>query len=180
MTEKQLAISESTRSHNYTLHILIQAGFKMNLRVFVVLLSVALPVFSGCGADGPETAEVSGVVTLGGSPLPEATIIFTPDKGGRSSTAVSDGKGAYTLMFKEDQPGAELGKHTVTVTTGGETYDADGNEIEREEKVPAKYNIDQAYKQEVKAGANEINLTLEAGPAGSAANSGGGEGEEEE
>lgn len=141
-----------------------------------VMLACALPLLVGCGSGGPETADVTGKVSLAGEPLAGATIIFTPKDGGRPSTAISDDQGVYTLLFKQDEPGAELGEHIVTVTTGGESHDAEGNEIELEEKVPAKYNLDQTYIQEVKAGSNEINLELEAGPIGTA----GGEGEEGE
>jgi hypothetical protein len=129
-------------------------------------LVVMLLFMIGCGSDGPKTAEVSGVVTLDGTPLANATIIFTPVAAGRPSVAISDKEGKYTLMFKEEQPGAELGEHIVTITTGGETYDADDNESENPEKVPAKYNLDRSYKQTVEDQDNKIDLVLEPGPIG--------------
>lgn len=136
-------------------------------------LSALLPVLAtlliaGCGADGPETAGVSGVVTLEGKPLKNATVIFSPVAEGRPSVATTDDEGHYTLMFTKDREGAEIGEHIVTVTTGGEEYNEDGEEVERPERVPAMYNRDATYKKEVTPGENEIDLVLKAGPIGDA------------
>lgn len=128
----------------------------------VVVLLGCLGLIPGCGQSGPEVAEVTGVVTLDGQPLPAATIVFTPAgaEGGRPGTATSDEQGRYTLMFTEDRAGAQLGEHIVSVRTQGEYYDTEGNEHEREELVPAQYNSDHTYKKTVESGVNTINLEL--------------------
>lgn len=138
----------------------------MNTLLTGLLTAMAIVVIAGCGSGGPETAEVTGVVTLEGKALANATIIFSPVAKGRPSVATSDAEGHYELMFTIDKSGAELGEHVVTITTGGEEYDDEGNEIERPETVPAMYNIEKAYKKKVEPGGNTIDLALKAGPIG--------------
>ncbi|KLU07276.1 hypothetical protein RISK_000354 [Rhodopirellula islandica] len=82
------------------------------------LLFGLLSVLSGCGPSGPEIAEVSGVVTMGGNPVPDASITFYPVSG-RQSFGKSDQDGRYTLEYAQDQPGAVTGQHRVKIMTGG-------------------------------------------------------------
>lgn len=71
----------------------------------------------GCGKTAPapaERTEAGGVVLLGGQPLPNATVTFTPAAAGASAdaaTAVTDANGRFKLMAR---PGAAV----VTVTEG--------------------------------------------------------------
>ncbi|EMB17895.1 carboxypeptidase-like regulatory domain-containing protein [Rhodopirellula europaea] len=83
----------------------------------IVLIGL-LSTLSGCGPSGPETGEVSGVVSMGGAPVPGASITFYPVTG-RQSFGKSDQEGRYTLEYAQDQPGAVTGQHRVKIMTGG-------------------------------------------------------------
>ncbi|MEZ6064576.1 MAG: carboxypeptidase-like regulatory domain-containing protein [Planctomycetaceae bacterium] len=127
-----------------------------------VLVSAAL----GCGGgatDTPELGEVSGVVTLDGAALEGATITFQPEEG-RASIGVSDASGAYTLVYTDELNGAKVGRHTVTITTARDRSGGEGDQplVEsRKELLPAIYHSATNLQEEVKAGSQEINFTLQ-------------------
>lgn len=81
---------------------------------------LACLILPGCGGgpDLPPVAEVSGVVTLDGNPLPRGTIQFVPDKskGTEGATAVGTigPDGRYTLKTAGVE-GAIVGFHKVGV-----------------------------------------------------------------
>lgn len=120
---------------------------------------------AGCfgGDDGPELGDVSGTVTLDGEPLAGATVTFTPvetDIGG-PSIAQTDEDGYYELRFSISKFGAAVGEHVVQITTAGITEDADGNEVETPERVPARYNVQSELRYTVESGDNQIDILLE-------------------
>lgn len=88
--------------------------FKMTVFCFAALLCI------GCGGGSdnavPELMEVSGMVTLNGEPLTNASVIFTPQPGtqGNGGVGVTDNNGKYTLLHKSNNPGIEPGKYDVT------------------------------------------------------------------
>ena len=129
---------------------------------------LSLLLLAGCGGGGdqPELGEVEGTVTLGGTPLAGATVMFQPDTG-RPSIGITDSEGHYTLNYKEDVPGAVVGKHTVSITTyqEGDPGAVDpAQQKSRKEEVPAEYNVKTTLIKEVKADDNEpINFDLKAG-----------------
>src|SRR5262245_1627662 len=78
---------------------------------------LALP---GCQRQPPQLTEVEGVVLLDGKPLPQAQVEFVPelkDWGAEwNSTAITDEQGHFTLKCTlQDQPGAAVARHRVTV-----------------------------------------------------------------
>lgn len=79
----------------------------------------------GCGGPGdrPELGTVSGTVTDGGEPLPNAWIEFEPEKG-RLSAGRTDEEGAYSLQYTYDTEGAVVGRHTVKIGTGGDQMES--------------------------------------------------------
>ncbi|QDT88614.1 carboxypeptidase-like regulatory domain-containing protein [Gimesia algae] len=92
-------------------------------------LLVTLSVYClGCsGGDSVDLGTVSGVITMDGAPLPDAIIVFIPDKG-NPSTGRTDASGNYELAYLGDSKGAIVGSHTVKITTGEpleETIDGD-------------------------------------------------------
>ena len=126
------------------------------------LLSVALVfVAVGCGSSGdrPELGNVSGTVTLDGEPLVGVLVLFGPENG-RTSTAMTDEQGHYTLQYLADVQGAKIGPHKVVI----KTYLEDESDPEAiaafVEKVPAKYNTNTELTAEVKEGDNTINFDL--------------------
>ena len=69
----------------------------------------------GCGPSHPETAPVSGRVTVGGEPVAQGRIAFYPEQG-RMAQGTLDADGRYTLTTFEPNDGAMLGPHRVVIT----------------------------------------------------------------
>ena len=95
---------------------------------------VALAVIFGCatwsmhgcgGPERPETAPVTGQVTVNGKPLEKGTIQFIPTNGRLAMGQIV--KGNYSLTTFEENDGALLGNHVVTVTA---------MEVSRNKKLP--------------------------------------------
>ncbi|WP_145310259.1 peptidase associated/transthyretin-like domain-containing protein [Gimesia fumaroli] len=128
------------------------------------LILISLFCLLGCSGNEkqlPELAEVTGNVTLDGTPLADAIIDFYPQSSqeksnSRTSTGVTDQNGKYTLMYDNATPGALLGDHLVRISkTDG------GAEVAGPEMLPAKYNEGSTLKATVtKAGPNQIDFEL--------------------
>lgn len=130
-----------------------------------LLMAAGVSMLAGCrGSDTPPLGEVEGTVTLGGQPLAGARISFYPKDGGRSSEAVTDASGHYTLQYTGAEPGAKVGLHKVSISTFEEgRQQDDGRPIPGvPEKVPAKYNKETTLEQEVKSGKQTIDFQLDA------------------
>ncbi len=117
---------------------------------------------AGCG--GPDNVgRVSGKVTLNGQPLPGAVVRFEPVAGNAPSAGITNESGEYTLKYTREFAGAEIGKHTVRVSTfSGGDADADPPKPSSPEKLPAKYNAKSELTADVKSGSNTIDFPLEA------------------
>ena len=95
-------------------------------RMAVILISCAALLMSGCGGPArPETAPVTGQVTVNGNPLEKGKIQFIPANGRLAMGQIVNG--TYSLRTFEDDDGALLGKHVVTITA---------MEISRNKKLP--------------------------------------------
>ncbi len=105
---------------------------------------------AGCGPSGPEIASVEGNVTLDGQPLPQAQVLFVPDKG-RPSVAKTDGKGYYRLEYVDGLEGAIPGRCRVEITTRTPAeMNAKGEMMPAvKEMVPVQYNRDTTLEFEV-------------------------------
>lgn len=120
-------------------------------------------LLTGCGGvDRPQLATVKGKVTLNGQPVPLAKVYFAPVDGGQSSSGETAVNGEYELYFRYDEPGAQVGKHRVTVSTyQPPEVDDMGKPIGGvPEKIPAQYNTNSTLEKEVKPGENIIDLNL--------------------
>jgi hypothetical protein len=114
--------------------------------------------FAGCGGpDHPDVGRVSGVVTLDGQPLADATVMFQPTSG-RASIATTDSAGKYSLTYLDGVPGALLGQHKVIIRT--EIPGEDGQPPQVKEKLPKRYHDQTELTAEVKPGSNTINFDL--------------------
>lgn len=111
------------------------------MKRFVCCASLLTTAFLlGCtGAEGdssrPATFPVSGVITLGGSPVEGAQVAFNPeDPTGQGAFGRTDAEGRYQLTTFEAGDGAVPGKYIVMVTK----YDVPPPEAEasEEEYVP--------------------------------------------
>jgi hypothetical protein len=116
------------------------------------LAVAAATVFAGCGG-GPQFGSVSGRVTLDDQPLAETTVEFQPESGSPSYGVTND-NGDYTLAWSADQPGAQIGKHTVRITSFNE-----GNR-RIPERVPPRYNRQSELVREVRGGSQRIDFEL--------------------
>ena len=129
-----------------------QAFPRRRMQVGLPLVLIAFVV--GCGqSDRPALGRVGGTVTLDGQPLAGALVVFTPDGPGRSAMATTDSGGRYELSFLRDIAGANVGTHTVRITTA--TEDRGGKEI-----LPERYHTETELKATVKAGTNPLDFAL--------------------
>ncbi|MCR9232858.1 MAG: carboxypeptidase-like regulatory domain-containing protein [bacterium] len=134
----------------------------MTKHTLLLMLSLTLSLFlTACGGapdDQPELGTVSGVVTMDGTPLPNANVRFYPEAG-RASAAKTDDSGTYELIYIRDEMGAVPGKHSVKITTLNEDEDPFGKQ--GSETVPEKYNKKTTLEATVEPGENTINFDLE-------------------
>ena len=138
-------------------------------------LVLATLLISGCNrGDGVELGEVTGLVTLDGQPLANASVSFYPSNG-RASFGKTNAEGKYELIYIRDK-GAIIGDHKVTITSKvwGEAsrkagpgqrprdVEAAASEGAREEMLPEKYTIKTktVLSAQVSPGTNEHNFEL--------------------
>jgi hypothetical protein len=130
-----------------------------------LVLGNCLVLLVGCNTpEHPDVGRVSGVITLNGQPLAEATVMFQPTQG-RASIATTDSAGKYSLTYLDGVPGALLGTHKVIIRT--EIPGEDGQPPIAKEKLPKKYHELTELTAEVKKGSNTFNFELK-GPTASA------------
>lgn len=145
-------------------------------RLDVALLCGFAGILScGCIGDGIKLGAVSGVVTLDGKPLENASVSFHPSEG-RGSFGTTDADGRYELDYHKGRKGATEGHHKVTITTKVWTqpsrsvdYEVSARDKKKEagrprsELLPPKYRIREQTvlsADVVLSGANEHNFDL--------------------
>ncbi len=105
----------------------------------------------GCNQNAYDLAPVSGVVTLYGEPLRNATVSFEPRGGsgdseivGPGSLGATDDQGRYSLETFTGEQGATVGPHTVRISTFKSRFkdikNSDDVEVVSIEHVPWHYN----------------------------------------
>ncbi|MCC9604684.1 carboxypeptidase-like regulatory domain-containing protein [Blastopirellula sp. JC732] len=126
-------------------------------------LAIMTAAFVGCGNDLPPVGEVYGTVKLNGEPVEGCQVMFEPIAGGRSSSAMTDADGRYTLRYNGDADGALLGKHKVRlITARGTRRDDNGRIVDPgvKEKLPKEYNSETTQVVEVTSGDNPIDFEV--------------------
>ncbi|HEY8505628.1 MAG TPA: carboxypeptidase-like regulatory domain-containing protein [Gemmataceae bacterium] len=79
--------------------------------------ALVLVVAAGCGSGGGPELPVNGVVTMDGTPLDGATVVFYPEeKGGAFGTGVTGSDGKFVIARSEGKSGLAPGKYKVTVS----------------------------------------------------------------
>lgn len=130
-------------------------------RVLLAVLLLAVVGLVGCGGDA-NLGTVTGTITLDGQPVSDATVNFSP-KSGSPSNGRTDSAGKYELSFSRSKKGAEIGEHTVRITTYRKANpDAETPVAAVPEKIPAKYNSKTELKKTVTSGNNTIDFPLKA------------------
>ncbi|MCA9188574.1 MAG: carboxypeptidase-like regulatory domain-containing protein [Pirellulaceae bacterium] len=90
-----------------------------------------LLVLTGCGDGRPRRVHVSGVVTFEGTPVEGAHVMFTPT-GARPASARTDADGRFELRTFDENDGAVIGTHLVTIAKkkfGQDPYAAAGSAL---------------------------------------------------
>src|SRR6266481_5853627 len=134
-------------------------------RIGVPLVGVLLAaLLAGCGGEKlPRLGSVSGIVTMDGQPVTDASVTFDGAKPGEPpSLGKTDSSGKYELYYSRGHKGATVGEHVPRISTYGETGDADNRQL-RKETVPSRYNAKSELKAEVKRGSNNLNFDLKSG-----------------
>ena len=130
----------------------------------ILLVATLLLLLCGCGGgDGrPKLVTVRGKVYMKGQPIEKATIRFLPVGGGQSSQGETNPAGEYELFFRQDEPGAQIGKHKVTISTfvPPDVDDLGAKSGGRAEVFPSQYNTNTTLENEVVAGENVIDFDL--------------------
>lgn len=155
-------------------------GAYVRLVLETACLAIALTPLLGCGRNSPP-ATVEGNLRLNGKPLDNCLVTFLPEPGqgtkGSHSAGVTDRRGAYRLRFDNQQEGAAVGRHRVTVqdlsaSTGvvrrdHGTMDEHTNESTppppvRRSRVPEQYMSprDTPLRKEVKAGHQVVEVDI--------------------
>ena len=86
----------------------------------LMILPLAL-MTGGCEPEGFQVSKVEGTVTLDGSPLNGALVIFMPDPVdgnsvvGPFSSGTTDQNGRFMLTTRYGDPGAVIGPHSVNI-----------------------------------------------------------------
>ena len=121
---------------------------------FVILACFAIV---GCGKKGPNTATVTGTITLDGRPAEAVGIKFFPERG-RPGYGLSEKSGQYKIRFMQNSDGCIPGPNLVTF----EAYSEPGNESSQ--YLPKRYNTKAEENPEmqvdVKPGKNVFNFDL--------------------
>jgi hypothetical protein len=92
----------------------------------------------GCGSsDGPRTVNASGTLTLDGTPVKDAQVIFVVTSG-VPAYGTTDANGKFTMMVSEENKGAVPGTYPVIVS---KTLmdDLGGGNVKLEQGLPAIY-----------------------------------------
>ena len=72
----------------------------------------------GCntGPERPPTVPCEGIVTLDGTPVSEAAVIFIAETGTYNASGVTDKDGKFKLKAFDEKPGAVPGPYKVEIT----------------------------------------------------------------
>lgn len=135
----------------------------MNTRGFSIGMLLLFATLVGCMGSGNPVGKVSGKVTLNGEPVSQASVMFEPVDGGRSSFGMTDADGMYQLTYMQENDGALVGQHTVRITTQRGAKRDDRGQITQpgmKEKFPPEYNTESTQQVTVESGSNEINFEV--------------------
>jgi len=119
-----------------------------------IACAITVLTILGCSrSHQPPLGLVSGTVTLDGVPLANAIVRFTPAGPGRTSEGISDNDGHYSLLYLRAIPGANIGQHTVRITTASE--ENGGREL-----LPPRYHARSQLEARVVIGTNDHDFDL--------------------
>ena len=126
---------------------------KLKIDILPICFVLFVISFAGCGKTGSDIAPVTGRITLDGTPLEKADILFQPDGSRPPSSGRTDANGHYELAYKRGVMGGTVGSNTVQITISSDV-------VANPPSIPARYNSESELKKEVKSGPNEFNFDL--------------------
>lgn len=143
-------------------------------RKFLFVPLLAMIGFCGCSFGPPQAdysslglVEISGTITLDGSPLMGATIYFHNKPERVYSSGVTDTNGRYTLMFDSRKSGIIPGEKTIEIvdsdSSSEASFDSEGadpNIPQTVGKIPAKYNAKSTLSYTVTKSDDQVNFDL--------------------
>jgi hypothetical protein len=125
----------------------------------VAALSVALTVLIGCGG-GDGMADVTGTVTIDGTPAEKGSVTFLPADGKSATAGGEIVNGKYSARVPLGTSKVQI--RVPKVAGKKKLYNTPDSPMQDilEEVLPAKYNDKTELTFEVKAGKNEKNWEL--------------------
>ena len=134
---------------------------KNRLGILIPLLVICIVTYLilNLGGGNPNLADVRGVITLDGKPLPNAFVLYLPVEEGATSFGKTDANGYYRMRFSDTESGgAFIGVNAVSIGTGDVKADNRGS---IPEIVPNFYNTQTTLVADVQPGRNTFNFDLE-------------------
>ncbi len=131
---------------------------------------------AGCG--GPrgdyslvELVKARGNVTLDGSPLEGAVVIFEDLADGTFSYGMTDKQGNYVLQFDSEMQGVKVGEKVIRISTSqsvlglnalaaDEGGDPDAKP-QKQERVPARFNKNSELSAKVTSGKSQYDFQID-------------------
>jgi hypothetical protein len=132
----------------------------------------ALAVVGGCGGPSFDVAPVRGLVTVDGKPMPQGRVMFAPlaregtAEVGKPAYGVIQPDGTYVLGTFDDDDGAVVGEHWITIYSAPPYVERPPDAPEPPDQMPK--NIPKFVKMKVPGGRvsveagkdNELNIRL--------------------
>ncbi len=145
--------------------------------IVLFLLCISFLATTGCGNKKMATNMVTGIVTLDGAPLADATVTFSPVAEGMLAVGRTDNAGQFTLQTQLGGvgKGTTEGEYAITVSKisaepTGKTYTNESGEtvdaVEDKQHVPAIYTKAKTspLKHTIVKGKNTVTLDLSSKP----------------
>lgn len=109
-------------------------------RQFVLVLFLVSSFGCSGSVERDPTVPVSGTVTFNGQPVAGANVTFIPASG-RPATGITDDSGVYKLKTFEENDGAVVGSHKVTISKSSAPAGNSAEELKSmKSELPEKYN----------------------------------------
>lgn len=122
---------------------------------------ISFLMFVGCqsGPNLPPTVPAEGIVTLDGTPVSDATVVFIAEQGTYNATGVTNKEGKFAMKAFDSKSGAVVGSYKVELNkTVVETKGPSGG---GESEVNLKFGLPKKYGTFTTSG-----LTIQLGEGG--------------